>query len=452
MVDYRDDFPCFYPFLKELIMKPISTCKFTSLLCAVILLISLGTASAQWKTGSSGGSSTFNDSVVVTSGNVAITGTLTTTDPLSLYWSGGQGSHYYQIVAGSKVTPVPTFRIDSSGGVGPTLTILSSNLQLLQKPISWINTTGGLGYSTSTYGIQAGVTYYIEVSYLLDLALYPAPASVPFVFTISNGVLSAAQVSGSTHGIGAGVPSINGSLTSSTPSHARPGCYADYYTLTGPGTTNLIMSGFDTYLYLYDNQFNLIAKNDDANPPGHGGSLINQVLAVSGTYYVEATSYAKNVKGNYTLSTSVGGLSPIPNPWDPTVSGSTTNAVPLAYTSAGSLSAGSMSNVRSGSYANYYLLHTTTGGQTTITTTGLVGSAPVDTYLYLYDQNNNVIASNDDHTPPGSGGALISANLGTGNNYTVEVTTYRAAKAGTYTLTVSSPVSSGSVSAIANPF
>ena len=429
--------------------------KFSALLIAIFLL-SLNSASAQWKTGSSGGASPFTDTIVLAGGSgngfLMITGTLTTDDPFSIHRVGCKGSHYYQIVATSSQPAPVTFSMYDDVSVFPVFTILDQNLNTLSSPGSSLTLPGGHGESTTTFEMTPNATYYVEVTYDVSVS---DPGSVPFLFTIGTGVLSATQVTGSTKGMSTGVPWIKGNLTSSSAhSHARTGCFADYYTLTGPGTTNLMMTGFDTYLYLYDSNFNLIAKNDDATPPGHGGSLINQVLAVSGTYYVEATSYIKGFTGSYTISTSLGGLSPISNPWDPIVSGSSSSAYPIAYSSISSLSSASMSNVRSGSYANYYRMDVTTDGAATISTTGMVGVNPVDTYLYLYDGSGNLIAQNDDHTPPGSGGALISSTFASGKTYYIEVTTYRAAKSGRYTIVVASPNggAAGTVTPVARPF
>ena len=429
------------------------TFKLVTLLSGVILLISLGTAAAQWSPGTSTSTPVLNDTIVVnpSSGSAEISGTFTSSDPISKYVANFAGpAHYYQVQTPTLITgTTTTFTITDNSLVYPFFTILDSSLNILLG-----SGTTYIGRYTNTYTVQSGSTYYIEATYN---NVNNSKQDVPFNFTIDGNVAALIQVSNSTSGFFIGVPSIAGSLAGSdAQSHQRPGCYADYYQVTGASATTITMQGFDTYLYLYSYDginAQLVAKNDDSNPPGHGGSRIYSILT-TGTMFIEATSYVKNKTGNYTLSTSAGGLIQIPNPWDPTVSGSNTSAVPMAYTCTNRLSSDSMSHIRKGSYSNYYLMAATSSGATTISTTGNIGLAPVDTYLYLYDQTGNVIGSNDDHTPPGNGGALISANLTAGNNYYIEVTTYRPAKAGTYTLTVSSKTggAAGSVAPAAYPF
>jgi hypothetical protein len=87
---------------------------------------------------------------------------------------------------------------------------------------------------------------------------------------------------------------INGSLASSdAPSHARNGAFADYYTVAGSGSTTLTMTGFDTYLYLYNSSLQLVAADDDS--AGNYGSRFTYNLQSGQTYYIEATSYSSGV-------------------------------------------------------------------------------------------------------------------------------------------------------------
>jgi hypothetical protein len=183
--------------------------------------------------------------------------------------------------------------------------------------------------------------------------------------------------------------------------------------------------------------------------PGKGTVVTtgSSIVVTPLQYYVEATSYAKNVLGNYTLNTTKGGLTQVPNPWDPSGSGSVNGQpVPLAFATSGTLSTASFSHARSGCYANYYIVQATKSGQTTITVSGF------DSYLYVYNSSGKLVAKNDDSTPPGGGGSRVALSLVSGNNYVIEVTSYFKAKTGSYTMTVSSPTSAGFVGPITNPF
>lgn len=113
---------------------------------------------------------------------------------------------------------------------------------------------------------------------------------------------------------------INGTLTDAdADSHGRLGKKADYYTLTGSGNTTITLrsSAFDAYLYLYDQNKQQVAFNDD----GGGGSdpRISYTLVSGQTYYVEATAYYNDGRGTYALTASSGTLTAVATPWPPTL-------------------------------------------------------------------------------------------------------------------------------------
>jgi|GEM_PF-3353643 len=91
--------------------------------------------------------------------------------------------------------------------------------------------------------------------------------------------------------------------------------YADYYRLipaaTGSVTLNMIGS-FDTFLILYDSNWNYLTYDDDSGDNLNARLTYN--LTAGQTYYVEATSWAANVFGTYTLTTSSGTLTPVVRP------------------------------------------------------------------------------------------------------------------------------------------
>ena len=419
--------------------------KLTCLL-AGLLLISAGNASAQWQ---GGGTNTLNDKIVFSGNTVIITGTLVATDPVAIYSPPAifnipgvlpGYAHYYQLTTPiTTEAPLPSiFYIYDYFFYWPQYTILDSNLNILSNPTnSILDLTSGFGSLTNTFPLKSGSTYYIEAS-SYDFGVGP------FTFQITNNINTLIQVNQGTSGVATGTNTLVGTLTGSDePSHKRLGAYADFYRLIGTGTATLTMSGLDTYLYVYNSAFKLIGSNDVSNPPGAGGSRVKVLL--TGTSYVEATSYAKGITGFYTLTTSKGGLTQIFSPWD-TSGLSSVNAVPIAYTASGILSKSSLSHARSGRYANYYQVQVSNPGATSITVSGF------DSYVYVYDPFKKVIASNDDSNPPGGGGSRVSVNLSAGNTYIIEVTSYFPAILAQYTLTVASKTSSGLVQPVGNPF
>ncbi|USR90058.1 DVUA0089 family protein [Phormidium yuhuli AB48] len=66
-------------------------------------------------------------------------------------------------------------------------------------------------------------------------------------------------------------------------------------------TINLESSEFDTYLFLFDNQDNLIDQNDDINP-GNTNSRLMLRLPYTGTYFVIVNSYDNTGRGRYRLT------------------------------------------------------------------------------------------------------------------------------------------------------
>jgi hypothetical protein len=113
---------------------------------------------------------------------------------------------------------------------------------------------------------------------------------------------------------GTAVSSVYGSLDSSDArSHGRAGHFADFYRITGAGSTTLKVEGFDTYLYVYNSALNLIAEKDEGTD--NSGSQLTLNLSSGQTYYVEVTSFAPGKTGSYRASSTVGGLVATANPW-----------------------------------------------------------------------------------------------------------------------------------------
>lgn len=94
---------------------------------------------------------------------------------------------------------------------------------------------------------------------------------------------------------------VNGTLTASdcaTPQGRRFDRYDFTLTIAASVTIDLV-SSFDTYLYLFDADGQVIAQDDD------GGVGYNSRLAIylqAGTYSIGASSYGEGATGRYTLS------------------------------------------------------------------------------------------------------------------------------------------------------
>jgi len=113
-------------------------------------------------------------------------------------------------------------------------------------------------------------------------------------------------------------------------SNYRPSNFADYYTFTNTGTTNVLsMEGdFATTLVLYNTNLTAVATNEGL----FSGSFISQIAGVlsNGTsYIVEATSANDQGTGNYSIFNTTGQLAPIPSPF---VSGGSCSSIAGNYT------------------------------------------------------------------------------------------------------------------------
>ena len=240
---------------------------------------------------------------------------------------------------------------------------------------------------------------------------------------------------------------INGSLAEGDDIHAlatfssNRNHFADgfSFTLSESTTINILLesedgdAGFDTYLELYDNEFNLVAENDDYLSQGSVSSIVQDLDA--GTYYIIVTAFGQEggrVQGPYTLNvkaTNVLSFSEM-NFEDTLTIPETTSSV---WAQTLSTTADLIFNYKSG-YNTY-----ADGSVMIITETSNVDillrsddNTPFDPYLFLLDENFQVIAENDDY----NGSAReshIRIMLAPGTYYVI-VTTYDEYDVGDYTL------------------
>ena len=327
----------------------------------------------------------------------------------------------------------------------------------------------GLGNTDSciTYpGLPAG-------DYTIEATTYAAGTTGSFTLTISG-------LSGTTTGAGPGADTcgetitVDGSLDgtwaagceSGTPapgtgSGARLARYYTFTTTEARDVTITLKSTVDTYLYLRSGASRSGAKvgeNDDhgtlvspavacASAAGLGNtdSCITYPGLGTGTYTIEATTYAAGTTGRFTLTVS--GLSDTttgPGPGADTCGETITGDEPVN----GTWAAGCESEETGRGYARYYTFTTTEARDVTITL-----KSTVDTYLYLRSgasRSGAKVGENDDHGTLVSPAVACASAAGLGNTdscitypglgtgtYTIEATTYAAGTTGRFTLTVS---------------
>lgn len=109
---------------------------------------------------------------------------------------------------------------------------------------------------------------------------------------------------------------VNGILSSNDCQFSigpRAGCYYDQYSF--PGTTGqsvtITMTGLDSFLFLLKSDGSKVEKDNDG--AGNGSSKISLTLTEDDLYTIQATSFAPNVTGSYSLqlTSDHGGVPPI---------------------------------------------------------------------------------------------------------------------------------------------
>lgn len=180
------------------------------------------------------------------------------------------------------------------------------------------------------------------------------------------------------------------------------------FTTSGGRVSITLTSSVDNYLYLLDSNNKIIAFNDDS--VGTNAKIETTLLA--GSYIVVAATLKKGEKGNFTLS---GVILTGTNP-DPIFN------APFTVTGSWITSCGT--NPYCSTHKRYKF---TTFNEGTIIID--LSSTP-DNYLFLYDSNNKLIASNDDTVGKN---ARIKIKLSAGT-YTIVATTARVGERGSFTL------------------
>jgi len=282
-------------------------------------------------------------------------------------------------------------------------------------------------------GLSAG-TYTIEVT------TFHVDTAGSFILTVTG-------LSGAATGPGPGTDTcgetitadgtIPGAWAADCRSQERSGRYARYYTFTLPqqsAVTIDLESEVDTYLYLRQGAARSgEAKYDNDDVDREGGDYDSQISETlpAGPYTIEATTYAENLTGTFTLTIrGLSGTTTAPAPETDTCGETITANGATTGTWAGDC----QSQQRSGRYARYY---TFTLAQQSAVTIDL--ESEVDTYLYLREgeaRSGEAKHENDDVDRQGGDyDSQISETLSAGT-YTIEATTFNANEAGGFTLTV----------------
>ena len=250
--------------------------------------------------------------------------------------------------------------------------------------------------------------------------------------------------------------------------------YARFYTFTlneAATVTVTLESSADTYLYLREGSERdgtaSLCENDDYSTPVEGTTCSNinfnlnaqydsGLLASlgSGTYTIEATTYAAGTTGSFTLTVVPASDTTTPEPPDPPTPdptpGDPTSPIPAGCTlqnfsgtsvdDSWTSDCVSRNRTENGThYAKFFSFSVSRSA-----TYDLTLESPTDTYLILLDDEGDIIDEDDDDDVGVFGLRLRSRSSGirialVPGNYIVEATTYAGTATGDFTLTIIRP-------------
>ncbi len=280
-------------------------------------------------------------------------------------------------------------------------------------------------------------------TYTIEATTYDEGVTGDFTLTIS-GLSGAATGTDPEPGTDTCAPSpiysdgvSSGTWADDCQSQDRSGRYARYFTFTlaQQATVTIdLVSSVDPFLFLREGDARSGSTphvNDDVEAGVNLNSRISASLA-AGTWTIEATTYAENQAGDFTLTIS--GLSGETTAPDPGTDPCAATPIEADGGTTGDWAADCQSQQRSGRYARYYAFTLAQQSAVTITL-----ESDVDTYLYLWEgevRSGEAKYENDDIAQGGVNlNSRISETLAA-RTYTIEATTYHANEVGTFTLTV----------------
>ena len=285
--------------------------------------------------------------------------------------------------------------------------------------------------------------------YTIEATTFDAATAGTFTLTISG---LGGSTTGPDPGPGPGTDVCGEAITTdgTTDGTWASGCqsqeegrgYARYYGFTlaeQAEVTITVNSDEDSYLYLRSGDARSgTALNDHQGDDDAGGDRNAQIVETleAGDYTIEATTFDAATAGTFTLTISgLGGTTTGPDPGPGPGTDVCGEAITTDGTTDGTWASGCQSTESGRGYARYYGFTLAEQAEVTITV-----NSDEDSYLYLRSgDGRSGTALNDHQGDDDAGGdrnAQIVETLEAGD-YTIEATTFDAATAGTFTLTIS---------------
>jgi hypothetical protein len=284
-----------------------------------------------------------------------------------------------------------------------------------------------LAGATALTGGLAGCTGLLEESDLSDGTENGTATSTPTAAPTATQEPVELPVEGEATRIEYGA-SVSGELTASASSDPQFEGHYQPYTFVGSAgdvvQISMTSPGGDPYLFLLDEQGNVLEENDDSN--GLNSAISGFELPDDGGYVILAGSFSDTLDFEYQLSlTNVQ---------------SDLRSIEIGETRTGTIDS---SDPQSSQYNGYYepvTFEAESGSSVSIS----MSSADGDTYLYLLDPDDNVVAENDDFN--GLNSFILRFTASQTGEYTIIATSFDPNETFVYDLSLSDAASSQSVS------
>jgi hypothetical protein len=211
---------------------------------------------------------------------------------------------------------------------------------------------------------------------------------------------------------------VTGRLTADSPSDPEYEGHYEPYTFRGSeGDTvriRLQSGNGDPYLFLIDDDGDLLAQNDD-DAESFNSSISGYQLPGDGGYGILAGSFANGVGFGYQLS-----LSKVQSNID---------SIAVGESKTSTLDRSDPQKDQFNGYHERVTLDAEAG-----TTVDIAMQSTGDTYLYLLDPNDSVVAQNDDYD--GLNSRITNVTLSASGDYTIIATSFSPGATFVYDLTV----------------
>ncbi|WP_440988586.1 PPC domain-containing protein [Haloarchaeobius baliensis] len=284
-----------------------------------------------------------------------------------------------------------------------------------------------LAGATALTGGLAGCTGLLEESELEDGDENGTATSTPTAAPTATPEPIDLPVEGEATRIEYGA-SVSGELTGSAPSDPQFEGYYQPYTFVGSAgdvvQISMTSPGGDPYLFLLDEQGNVLEENDDAD--GLNSAISGFELPSDGGYVILAGSFDDTVDFEYELSL--------------TQVQSDLRSIAVGETLTGTIDSSDPQSSRFNGYHEPVSLEV--GSEMSVNIS--MSSADGDTYLYVLDPDDNVIAQNDDFS--GLNSFILNLALPEAGEYTIVATSFDPNATFTYELSVSDATATRSIS------